>query len=135
MILYNIGEVTDRTIHYFSYYSPRPKNDIRLFIAPIFAHSLSRFTRSLPLFHSFLTIGLNLFLSLASSFRFFLTNRQDPRASLSSVNFLSPSLILSFSLSLFLSFSLSLSLSLSLSFSLFLDPVPLARAFVDSSHD
>jgi len=121
MILYNIGEVTDRTIHYFSYYSPRPKNDIRLFIAPIFAHSLSHLTRSLPLYsiHSS-TIGLNLFLSLASSFRSSLSRIDKiPRTSLLSVNFLSSPLILSFSLS----------------FSLVFDPVPLARAFVDSSRD
>lgn len=50
MILYNIGEVcgTDRTIHYFSYYSPRPKNDTRLFIALSSLFTLS-FSLSLSL--------------------------------------------------------------------------------------
>lgn len=47
MILYNIGEVTDRTIHYSFFITPtRPKNDTRLFLAPYLAHSAHTCTRT-----------------------------------------------------------------------------------------
>lgn len=46
-ILLYIGEVTDRTIHNFSYYSPRSKKDTRLFIVPSLFLSLFLFYSSL----------------------------------------------------------------------------------------
>lgn len=129
MILYNIGEVTDRTIHYFSYYSPRPKNDTRLFITPIFAHSALRsFSRThTPLIIPFfflrsVTISPSHFLPLSLPRLLSRLPRESTKSSehtFSLINFLHFSLSLSFILPLFRYFH----------------PVPLARAFVDSSRD